>query len=163
LLFISSPSNSNSNNSNNAPLYLWIFLRELSRYGSTLIVEYFVLNQDQHILAKNYREDFSMDAFNANNILVGPFWIWEYVGYDDGESIKSIEESITVQINKDAKSILYLGGGGEQESEGNLEMLFGSYCYDKNKIFQQLQSRDDIATNNNRIHNILNLLGISHK
>ena len=116
MLFISSPSNSNSNNSNNAPLYLWIFLRELSRYGSTLIVEYFVLNQDQHILAKNYREDFSMDAFNANKILVGPFWIWEYVGYDDGESIKSIEESITVQINKDAKSILYLGGGGEQDS-----------------------------------------------
>jgi hypothetical protein len=141
--------------------YLWIFLREISRYGSILIVEYFVLNQDQHNSAVNNhgRQDFSQwmrhNAINFGSAdHTGPFGSWEYVGYDDGESNKSIEESISLQLNQDVKSILYLGA--------KLELLFGSHCSDRiSSSFQQQSksSKDDI---DNRMHNILSLLGMTH-
>ena len=150
LLFISTGVSSCSSE----PIYLWIFLRELSRYGSTLIVEYFVLNQDQHISAVNNhgRHDFSQwmihNALNFGSsdqtALLGPFWSWEYVGYDDGfEPISSIEESISLQLNQDVKSMLYLGDCSK------LELLFGSYCYDMISSFQQSKNIDV----NNRMHN----------
>lgn len=156
-LFISSSSSSSSNT-----LYLWIFLRELSHYSSTLLVVYFILDQDQHTSAINNhgRYDFSAnflknflesDGLDDRSKILEPFWNWEYVGYDDGISIKSIEESITEQLSDDVKNLLYLGG--------DIGLFFGSYCYNKNELSLQRRADEDVC-DGNRMHNILSLLGI---